>query len=31
MRAGIPGIKKESYFGSYSDNPVKRIDVHSLL
>ena len=31
MQAGILGIEKEAYFGSYSDSPGKGIDVHSVL
>ena len=31
MRAGIPGIEKEAYFGSYYDSLEKGTDVHSVL
>ena len=31
MRAGIPEIEKEAYFGSYSDSPENGTDVHNVL
>ena len=31
MLAGIPGIEKEAYFGSYSDSLEKGTYVHSIL
>ena len=31
MREGILGIKKEAYFRSYSNSPIKGTEVHSVL